>query len=216
MSEAQKNSCQSPLRQSIPWYLNDTLSETEAALVRAHIEGCPDCRADLELHSSLRAIVLEREVTPILPKANAADVIGIGRTGGARRSRRGRVSSRWLSVAAGLAIVGVSLLVVLIPGNNTGEQSRVFETATSPGSSEGIDYILQVRFEDTVPEPQRARIAGQLDGVVKWVIDDAGTYEIRVRLPAASLEALKDYERRTDALPGVESAEFTALQLPMR
>ena len=92
----------------------------------------------------------------------------------------------------------------------------MFETATSSGFPEGIDYILQVRFEDTVSELQRAQISEQLDGVVKWVVNDTGVYEIHVQLAAPSLEVLKDYERRTDALPGVESAEFTALQLPMR
>lgn len=216
MTEAQTNSCQSPLRQNIPWYLNGTLSETEAVLVREHIDGCADCRADLELHSSMRSTVLKREVTPILPKADAADIIGIGRTGASRHSRLGRASSRWFSVAAGVAIIGVSLLVALIPDNKHEERGRVFETATSSASPEGIDYILQVQFEDTVSELQRARIAEQLDGVVKWVVNDNGMYEIHVRLTAASLEALKDYEKRTDALPGVQSAEFTALQLPMR
>ena len=216
MSEAQVISCESRLRQDIPWYLNGTLSETDAALVRAHIESCDDCRADLELHSSMRSAVLGREVTPILPQSSAANIIGIGRTGVSRPWRNRRASSQWFAVAAGVAIIGVALLVALFPGNNIEVTNQVFETATSAGSAEGIDYVLQVRFEDSISELQRARIAAQLEGAVRWAVNDSGIYEIHVQLAAPSLEVLKDYEMRTGALPGVQSAEFTALQIPMR
>lgn len=216
MSEAQANSCQSPLRQDIPWYLNGTLSETEAALIREHIESCEDCRADIELHSSMRSAALGCEVTPMLPQSSAADIMGIGRTEVSRPWKNRRASSQWFAVAAGVVIIGVALLVALFPGNNTEGTNRVFETATSAGSADGIDYVLQLKFEDNVSKLQRARIAAQLEGAVKQVVHDSGVYEIHVRLAAPSLEVLEDYERRTNALPGVESAEFTALQLPMR
>lgn len=216
MTEAERKSCQSRLRQDIPWYLNDTLSEAEAARVREHIESCADCRADLELHSSMRSTVLGREVTPILPQTKAADITGIGRSGDSEPRGNRRDWLRWSAVAAGVAIIGVVLLAGLIPGSDTEERGQVFQTATSAGSPEGIDYILQLRFEDTVSESERVRIAAQLDGMVKWAVNDSGIYEIHVQLSTPSLEVLKDYERRTDALPGVQSAEFTALQLPMR
>lgn len=216
MTKAQENSCHSRLRQDIPWYLNGTLSETEAALVREHLESCTDCRADLELHSTMRSTVLGRDVTPILPKTSAANIIGIGRTGVSRTWRNRRASSQWFSVAAGILIIGVALLAAFFVGNNADVMNNVFETATSTGSSDGIDYVLQVQFEDDVSELERTRIAGQLEGAVRWAVDDSGIYEIHVQLATPSLAVLKDYEQRIDALPGVQSAEFTALQLPMR
>ena len=216
MSEAQVISCQNNLRQEIPWYLNGTLSETDAALVRAHIESCDDCRADLELHSSMRSAVLGRELTPIVPQASAADIIDIGRTGVSRPRIERRASPQWFAAAAAVVIIGVALLVALFPEINTGVTNQVFETATSAGSAEGIDYVLQLRFEDDVSEQQRARIAAQLEGAVKWAVNDSGVYEVHVKLAAPSLEVLMDYELRTGALPGVQSARFTALQLPVR
>ena len=216
MTEADRNSCQSRLRQDIPWYLNDTLTEAETTRVREHIESCADCRADLELHSSMRSTVLGREVTPILPQTRAADITGIGKTGRLRPRANSRIWSQLSAVAAGVAIISVALLVGLYSIDFTEERGQVFQTATSTGSPKGIDYILQLRFEDTVSEPQRAKIVAQLDGMVKWTVNDSGVYEIHVQLPTPSLEVLKDYEQRTDALPGVQSAEFTALQLPMR
>ena len=216
MTKAQENSCHSCLRQDIPWFLNGTLSESEAALVREHLEGCSDCRADLDVHSSMRSAVLGREVSPILPKTSAANIIGIGRTGVSRIWINRRASSQWSSVAAGVLIIGVALLAAFFAGNNTEVTNNVFETATSTGSSDGIDYVLQVQFEDDVSELERARIAGQLEGAVRWAVNDSGIYEIHVQLAMPSLAVLEDYEQRIDALPGVQSAEFTALQLPMR
>lgn len=216
MSEAHETSCQSPLRQDIPWYLNGTLPEGQAALLQKHIESCAACHADTELHASMRSAALGREVTPILPQSSVVDIIGRGPTE-VPRSRRNRwPTSPWFAVAAGLAIVAVVLLLALLPENNTDGTNQVFETATSAATAEGIDYVLQLRFEDNVSERQRVRIAAQLEGAVKRIVHDNGVYEIHVRLATPSLQALEDYERSTNALPGVESAEFIALQLPMR
>ncbi len=216
MTNAQENPCQSRLRQDIPWYLNGTLPKAKALLVREHIECCEDCRADLEMHSSMRSAVLGGDVTPMLPHSSAADVIGMGRTGISQPSRNRPASSQWFAVAAGVAAIGVALLIALVTVNNTEMPNQVFETATSAGSAEGIDYVLQVRFDDSVSDLQRARIAGQLEGAVKWAVNDNGIYEIHVQFAAPSLAVLEDYEQRIDALPGVQSAKFTALQLPMR
>ena len=63
MTKDQPDQCRSNLRQNIPWYLNGTLSDSDAALLKAHIESCADCRADVELHASMQAAVLDRDVT---------------------------------------------------------------------------------------------------------------------------------------------------------
>lgn len=216
MNKVDPDQCRDRQRENIPWLVNGSLSDVEAEAVRAHIEGCAVCRADVELHMSMRSAVLGGAVTPIRSATKAADIFGVGRTGVSRRARSRRVASKWLAVAAGIMIVGVALLFSLYPGNDTDGTNQVFETATSAGSVTGIDYVLQVQFEDTVSEPERARIAAQLEGAVKWTVNDSGVYEVHLQLATPSLEVLQDYERRTDALAGVQSAEFTALQLPIR
>jgi hypothetical protein len=164
----------------------------------------------------MRSAVRGREVTPIVPQSSAADIIGSGQTGASRPQLKRRASPQLFAAAAAAVIIGVALFVALFPGINTDVPNQVFETATSAGSSEGIGYVLQLRFEDDVSEQQRARIAAQLEGAVKWVVNDSGVYEIHVKLAAPSLEVLMDYEMRAGALPGVQSAKFTALQLPVR
>lgn len=216
MSKVERDRCRDSQRENIPWYINGTLSDAEAAAVRDHIATCADCRVDVELHSSMRGAVLGREVTPIMPATKAADIIGIGRTGMERGARSRRAPLQLFAAAAGVAIVGVALVMSLYPQKDAEVANQLFETATSAGPSEGIDYILQVQFENDVSDVERSRIAAQLEGAVKWTVTDSGVYEVHVQLAAPSLEVLQEYEQHTDALPGVQSAKFTALQLPMR
>jgi hypothetical protein len=204
------------LRENIPWYLNGTLSEPDVAVLKAHIESCADCRADVELHSSMKAAVLENEVISMMPKTKAADIIGITRTGSARAGQYRRTPSRLFALAAGVAIIGVALIMLL--NSNQGDESgkQVFEAATSQGAAASIDYVLEIQFDDAVSDQQRIDIVDQLEGVVKWSRSNNDVYEIHVQLATPSLATLEQYASHANSIPGVQSAEFTALQLPMR
>lgn len=208
--------CCNQSREDIPWYVNGTLSAPAAAALREHIKGCSDCQADLEIHMEMRATVLARELTPMIPVTSAEDVIGGSSNGGDRQYRSWHVSSRLLAAAAGIAVLAVALVLALYPEKDAEVSNQLFQTATSTGSSEGIDYVLQLQFEDGVADTEGGGIVAQLDGAMKWTVNDNGVYEVHVRLPAASLQVLQEYEERAEALQGVQSAKFTALQLPIR
>lgn len=214
MTNVDTGQCCDKSRENIPWYLNGALSGADAEAVREHIEGCAECRADVELHSSMRASVLGRELTPMTPATKAADIIG--RNDHRQRARRRRIPSRLTAVAAGISFLGAALIALYYADQEIENSSQLFETAMSPGSVTNIDYVLQLLFEDGVSAQQRIRIAEQLPGVVKWNVSDTGSYEIHVRLAAPSLATLKKYEQHAGSLAGVQSAEFIALQLPMR
>jgi len=209
MNKVEPDQCSSSLRQNIPWYLNGTLSESDASLVRDHIEQCADCRADVELHSSMQSAVLGREVTSMLPKTKSADIIGSDRAAPAGRFRN-------YALVAAVAIIGVALGVFFSSDQGDESGNQLFETATSTGAAARIDYVLQIRFDDDVPDQQRGEIVAQLDDVVKWSTTNSGVYEVHVQLATPSLAALEEYASHADSIPGVQSAEFTALQLPMR
>lgn len=216
MIKVEPNQCVDSLRENIPWYVNGTLSDADAAAIQDHIEGCADCRADIELHSRMRAAVRGREVTPIMPTTRAADIIGIGQTGLSRRVQSRRVPSQLIAVAAGMAILGVTLVASFYADRDIENANQRFETATSSGPATGIDYVLQIRFEEDVSEQQRGTIVEQLQGVVKWNVNESGDYEIHVQLAELSLARLEEYEKHAGSISGVQSAKFTALQLPMR
>ena len=216
MTKSDPDQCCYESRADIPWLLNGTLSESAAAAVREHIRDCSDCQADLDSHKHMRAAVLGREVTPMMPATKAEDVIGVVRTGRSQRWRSKRLRSRLIAIAASIAILGVAMVLSLYPDSGTEESNQLFETATSAGAPGGIDYVMQLQFEDGVTNLEKSRIAAQLEDVVKWSISDGGDYEVHVQLAAPSLAALQDYEERAVVITGVQSAKFTALQLPMR
>jgi Putative zinc-finger len=219
MSKSSIDPCCSDCRANIPWLVNETLPERDAAALRAHLKSCSDCQADLEMHKAMRASVLESELTPIRPATKAVDIIGRGDRRPGPRAATPR-ATRLAAIAAGIAIFGVAIVVGLYPNRavETGAETvnQVFETSTSIVPSDGIDYVLQIRFDENVSESERAKIAARLDGAIRWAVNDVGVYEVHVRFDAATLENLRDYEGRASKLAGVQSAKFTALQLPMR
>lgn len=216
MTQSDPDQCCHEYREDIPWLVNGTLSDPAAAAVHEHIGHCSDCRADLELHEEMRATSLGNAVVPMMPTIQAADVIGGRGHSRAQRSRNRRFPSQLTAMAASIAILGVALLLSFYPDRGVEETNQLFETATATESTGGIDYIMQLRFEIGLPDAERDKIAAQLAGIVKWNIDERGDYEVYVQLDAPSFRALQEYEERAAALAGVQSAKFTALQLPMR
>ena len=216
MTQSNPDKCCHECREDIPWLLNGTLSSSAAEAVREHINDCSDCQADLEMNTELCDVIRGREVIPIMPGTSADDILGIGSNRRTQHSRNTHSRSWLTAIAAGIAIIGVALVVSFYPQRSAEESNQLFETATSAASAGGIDYVMQVRFEDSVSDLERGRIAAQLNGFVKWNVNDSGDFEVHVRLGTPSLEALQKYEKHTAALSGVQSAKFTALQLPMR
>ena len=127
-------------REGLGAYLLGHLSAEEAAATRAHIEGCPDCRAEAE---SLQPIAL------LLPKADPARLgaapappaeLGeriAARVAGEGKVTQGRLARRrltfGLSAAAATAAAAVLLVVVLSGGGEPrGEQTVAFPEETMP------------------------------------------------------------------------------------
>lgn len=216
MNSIKSDHCRDDVREMIPWYVNGTLSASEALQVREHVDVCDECRADAEMHRSMHSAVANSDVSAIIPKTSPADILGADET--AHRSSIPNFGSaqRRMAVAAGIAILGIVMLVSLNVDRGMDVTNQQFETATSIESATAIDYVLQLQFSADVSEQQRDGIIAQLDDVVKWTTAANGDYEVHVRLSAPSLVALEAYQLRAESIPGVQSAEFTALQLPVR
>lgn len=216
MTKNDVDQCCHESRPDIPWLLNGTLSDSAAAAVREHLKVCSVCQADFESHEQMRAAVLGSEVTPMMPATKAEDIIGVVRTDHPQRSHSRRLPSRITAIAASIAILGVAVALSIYLERNGVESNQIFETATSAGSPGGIDYVMQLQFEAGVTNLEKGRIVTRLEDVVKWTVSDSGDYEVHVQFPAPSLAVLRVYEEHTLALAGVQSAKFTALQLPVR
>ncbi len=204
------------IRTDIPWYVNGTLSSSAAETLRDHVEHCEVCQADLEAHRLMRGSILDRELTPMVPSTKAEEIIGIDQSDRGGHTLGERAMPWSAAIAASLAILAVAFVLLNDSSNGTDGQNQSYETATSAGPTDGIDYVMQIRFDHKVSAEQRAKIATGLEGARRWTVDDRGVYEVHLRLAAPSLEALQALEAHVGSISGVESAEFTALQLPMK
>ncbi|MDH4124492.1 MAG: zf-HC2 domain-containing protein [Gammaproteobacteria bacterium] len=211
---AQDRSCKAT-RENIPWYVNGTLSNPAAAEILHHVRDCSECRADLDLHADMCAAVRSQELMPIIP-ATRPEAILDKRFGADRQARSPTHSLRIMAAAASVAIIGLALLLHLYERKDTETGNQLFQTATSAGTSDGIDYVLQLQLDAGMTPADAAQITSQLAGVTRWTVNENGSYEVHVRLAAASLQDLQEYESHAETIRGVQSAKFTALQLPIR
>jgi len=202
------------VQMQIPWYLNGTLTETEATLVRNHLEHCSDCRADVAVHERMRRAVVQDEATPIVPSVTPASLLD----NLANPKPRAAAWSRYrnYAVAASLILSVVVATVVSTTRYLPVPKNQTYQTATSEQTNAGIAYVLQLQFEDgTLPET-RSRILDELGASDVRTSGETKTYEILIRMPNSSLGELESFARKAQSRSEVRTAEFIALQMPVR
>lgn len=101
-------------------FLDGRVDAARQAEVRAHLEGCPQCRSELDALRWVRDVALKQLPGEDVPPA-LADRVAValdaadGRTGRPER-RVGRRWGRWAGASALLAAAAVALLLILEPG----------------------------------------------------------------------------------------------------
>jgi hypothetical protein len=202
------------VRMLLPWHLNGTLPETEASLVRAHLESCSDCRADFAVHERMRLAVSQDEATPIVPTASANTLLDRL----ARRESEGNSWSRHRKYAVAASLVLAALIAVVAVTTDFGPvaHNQTFQTATNEQTDSRIGYVLRLRFEAGISSENRNRVIDELGGADIRGLQNAEAYEMLIHLPNSSLDELEQFAKEAQSRSEVTSAEFVALQLPVR
>jgi hypothetical protein len=180
------------VQELLPWYVTDTLSADEHALVDAHLERCAECR---------QALVFERQLADgvaTLP-LNVED----GWNAMSRRMEQGerskpgsgnvhflkrRVPVAWTALSALAAAATVAFAFVGLPSTQPGQ---TYHTLSAPGKP--TDGQLVVLFKpDTTEQQLRVILAAQGARLVDGPTT-AGAYVLRVdnQQPSQALAALR-------------------------
>jgi hypothetical protein len=193
----------------LPWLRDGTPDDAELAAVRAHVEGCAQCQADIQWQERLRAAVppadpaldAGRAFASLLPRlgpqAQRLPVLRAWRDALA-------ANSAWLrwTAAAQFAAIGVLAVMLARPAAETGDYRAL-------GAARPAEAALVLMFRPETTEREMRRIL-QLGGA--RVVDGptaAGAWVIA--LPAAqSATAL----RRMRAEPAVALAQPLAAGSP--
>lgn len=191
--------------QLLPWYANESLGPDEKQAVEAHLADCSECQEDLALLGEMRMAVLDEESLPISVPLRSADVID---RGPARRTMR-QTPLAWRLAAAVLLALPVAWFLL-----NSAPNQR-FETVTSEGEAATVQYILELEFEPNLPAEEVNATLLELGTPVATASGRVAN-RVLVELAPRSLAELEAHAEDIARRPGIVSARFVALQVPVR
>jgi len=196
----------------LPWYVNDTLDESERDFVREHIGTCEDCRDNVELLSQIQRAVRTESPAPLVPAPRTEELLAALDGRGPGHVVRNRW--RWLAAASVIAVIGVTSLLMW-PRDDGIESPTRFETATSPATIESINYVVELQFVDGTSAQTRAVLFDAIDASEPVSPVNEGTYRVTLALGSLSLTDLERHIQDIESRPEISTAEVVAVQLPV-
>jgi anti-sigma factor RsiW len=215
--------CTDEAARLLPWFVNGTLSDADAARVATHLEQCRTCRADAAEQGRVRALMrvpAQVEYAPqagfrkLLTRVNELEREDLASASSAVVSRPVRRwpggPVRWLSAAVvvqALALGAIAGARFLGPYSDDGTQG--FRTLTSVIADRAQLRVVFVPAT-TLAELQELLRANQLVAVAGP--SDAGIFTLALRASVTSREAQNAVLARLRADPRVRFAEPLGLE----
>ena len=194
----------------LPWMVNETLAGDELERALAHVAICTECQSELELLQAVKAGVRRQAATPIVP---APDENGFESLIEANQNNSVR-KAPLMAIAASIAgMMVIATWVFLSAGPDS--PPSLFEPATSQSQSASMHFVLNVESTEGYSHRDLQRAFDELGAVESYAADDSNSYRVVVSWPARSEADLAALLDQILALPGVESAEVRAVQLPV-
>jgi anti-sigma factor RsiW len=179
----------------LPWLLNGTLDDSERAGVEAHLQSCPQCRAELDRQRAMMSLYAAIPVDTPAPDASLARVLARLDEAPARGAiDRLRSALRWWQLGAALQLgvilaLGATLWLQLLP-TAPGDASTPYR-GLSDGASRAAGDALVV----FAAAASTAEIRSALQRAGARIVDGptaAGAYIVRFDgNPAWALDALR-------------------------
>lgn len=203
----------------LPWYVNRTLPQEDAAAVAEHAAGCARCRDEIEACRTVAKAVAEAgEVSPtphpvrltrLLRKIDEHEQSG-GRAGIAAALARLRSWAApvarplpWM-LAAQLAVL--LLIGTLLAWPHAEPPAAQFQTLSAPAAPPAAHFTLRVVFDHRATEEQIRQLLLSVRGEITGGPSPFGAYTVEVPASGDPLAEVLDHLRRA---PAVELAEKT-------
>lgn len=216
MNDLQPIACDNAIAELLPWYVNDTLDESEQHLVREHIENCPDCRDSIDLLSQVRRAVRTESPAPLVPAPRTEELLAALDVNNRRHSRGSQL--QWLAVASIVVVIGAASLLVGSRDNGRDDDigsPQLFETATSPAMVDSINYVVELQFMEDADAATRQTVFDVIDAGETASPVNTNTYRVTLALGSLSMTELEDFIQNIEARPEIVAAEVVAVQLPV-
>ena len=175
----------------LPWYLNDTLDDAEAAMVEAHLAECAMCRREAETEHGLRSGVTGLGVDVDQGWAMIARRLDGEEAPPVRRVPvwRQRIGLGWAAGGA-LAASVATIAVVSLPATKTVDPYHVLGATPPPGKIEANAIVLFA--SDTAMQDMRGALTAAGARITDGPLASGG-YMLRIepRSRAAGLAQLR-------------------------
>jgi TolB-like protein/Tfp pilus assembly protein PilF len=141
--------CRSAVRDLLPWYVNGSLESEEAGSVRAHLEGCASCAAELDALGEIASLVRLHGV-PIAARPRSAPFPAPVASVAPRPARRLRLS---LAGALAAVLVLIAMLGFFRLGSPPAPSSRGGSSSTPPATPAATGLAV-LPFTNTSPDEE--------------------------------------------------------------
>ena len=200
------------IRDKLPDLLHDRLSVSARAVVLAHVDGCIDCRDELELLRGMRGAIAAATpridiayVVGALPKAPARTSVPVARVSGKPRWADWRVAAAVTVLVAGGSSVAILNRAPAAPQAGLAVSIPVTDTQSSSTRTDTLAPRAVAR-DQSVAMVSRATIASVDD---PDATTDAGPDGRFGGLSEAQLQALLGEIDRLEAVPVTEPEPVT-------
>ena len=187
----------------IPWYANGTLDAAQRRSVVRHLEGCAECRLDLD-QMQLTQTRWQHAPTAVEPRGNFARLMAAieaaeaqaptpapaARTRKAPRAAWWQSAAEWLGAGqlglsgGGLALASVAgalVVVAVVRQAPPGDDASSFHTLATRGSMANLtDRDLRVVFDPTTNPEQIAKIFAKINAQIIDGPSGIGAYTVRL------------------------------------
>ena len=196
----------------LPWYVNDTLADSERRQLERHLRHCQKCRQELPVLLGIQRCMRDESVTVLMPPPNVEKFLAeIGNGDGFRYTNR----NVWVAGSIAASILLTVFAFFWLQSDNSTTTPTQFQTATSAGSEQSFDYVLLVALDENVEAGEQLSVLHSYNPLSIAGPDSLGKYRVVVRLPARSMEALEDYRQSIESNSKISSVAVVALELPM-
>ena len=177
-----RNEC-SIVRDILPLYIEDMVSDDTATFVEEHLKNCSECQKELAKFKVATEIEIVSKETVLTHQEEAAPLKTLK-----RKLRRRQIISMLLSFIIAAVFIGSAAFVLFVRGTPAGSENIKVETEIQPSETGYLNQEFVIHITQMYDEPISVSVKDvyQTDESGKYVYDEYGHkilsgFEITVR-----------------------------------
>lgn len=209
MNSKRKQSTHEAFEMLLPWYVNGTLEGDELTQLEKHLPNCEHCRDSAALLREMQGTANTEIPTPIVPRPQLEKLLD--RIDGQSASGRKRFRTPSIAVAAAIAVIAVSVILLVSNRGEAPQQRTEFEVLTSGTPATAMDFIFAIQFEAGISAAAQQRFYERVGGTAIGPADDPAWSRLAIQLPTANIEDVHQFTADLESMDEVRAVKVLAI-----